>query len=70
MFQVSVLGCFCLYNYTRVVWIATLLSIKMVVSLTKSVYIYSFYLDRLPSEKYEKSDAKVRIAIFSVQSVG
>ena len=36
----------------------------MFVSLTKSVYIYSCYLDRLVSERYEKSDAKVRIAIF------
>ena len=27
--------------YTPVVWIATLLSLKMVVSLTKSVYIYT-----------------------------
>ena len=53
--------------YTPVVWIATLLSLKMVVSLTKSVYIYSCYLDRLLSERYKKSDAKV---IFSVQSVG
>ena len=52
--------------YTPVVWIATLLSLKMVVSLTKSVYIYSCYLDRLLSERYKKSDAKVRIAIFSV----
>ena len=56
--------------YTPVVWIATLLSLKMVVSLTKSVYIYSCYLDRLLSERYKKSDAKVRIAIFSVMSVG
>ena len=55
--------------YTPVVWIATLLSLKMVVSLTKSVYIYSCYLDRLLSERYEKFNAKVRIAIFSVQSV-
>ena len=50
--------------YTPVVWIATLLSLKMVVSLTKYVYIYSCYLDRLLSERYKKSDAKVRIAIF------
>ena len=34
------------------------------VSLTKSVYIYSCYLDRLLGERYEKSDAKVRIAFF------
>ena len=52
--------------YTPVVCrIATLLSLKMVVSLTKSVYIYSCYLDRLLSERYKKSDAKVRIAFFS-----
>ena len=51
--------------YTPVVWIATLFSLKMVVSSTESVYIYSCYLDRLVSEMYDKSDVKVRIiAIF------
>ena len=57
--------------YTPVVWIATLLSLKMVVSLTKSVYIYTPVIWIASSVRGIKSlMQKLELLFFSVQSVG